>query len=33
MTRSQIVDASMAYGIARSTAVIAEEWADSLTAA
>ncbi len=31
MTRNQIIDASMAYGIARSTAVIAEDWADCLT--
>jgi uncharacterized NAD(P)/FAD-binding protein YdhS len=30
MTRGQIIDASMAYGIALSTAVIAEEWTQSL---
>lgn len=30
MTRSQILDASMAYGIARSTAAIADDWVGGL---
>ena len=30
MTRGQIIDASMAYGIALSTAAIAEDWVNSL---